>query len=106
MISVVPADWQFLFLGSDESLEHIQSSLAIQRHQSYGKLELKRIPEYNSSWPVIDKKNHMFADMSFYNLYLHRAEWLLDFQADSILCAVAGTTLNDWLKYDWLGSLE
>lgn len=103
MISVVPFDWQFMFLGSYESLDHVRSSLPIQRHQSSGKLKFQRMPEH-LSYSMKAMKNHMFADITFYDLYLDGAEWLLLFPADSILCTAANTSLNGWLKYDWIGS--
>lgn len=103
MMSAVASDWRFIFLGSDESLSFIRSSLPVQQHQKTGKLELKNLPEH-PSYSAKAAKNHMFADISFYTQYVDGAEWLLSLQADSMICVGANTTLDDWLEYDWLGS--
>jgi len=31
-------------------------------------------------------------------------EWLMKYEADSIMCANSGDSLNDWLDYDWAGA--
>jgi len=46
----------------------------------------------------------MFTDIRLYRDILSPAEHLLVFQPDSIFCANAPTTLNDFLEWDWIGA--
>jgi hypothetical protein len=46
----------------------------------------------------------MFTDAHLYRDILSPAEHLLVFQPDSIFCANAPTTLNDFLGWDWIGA--
>ena len=46
----------------------------------------------------------MFTDRHLYADILAPAEHLLVFQPDSILCANAPKTINDYLEYDWIGA--
>src|SRR5271170_4332041 len=45
MISVVPPDWRFRFMGSNESVLLVNNSAAIRRQVDVGKLDLTYIPE-------------------------------------------------------------
>lgn len=103
MISVVPPDWRFLFVGSNKSVTAIGRSLAIQYQQASGKLDLMVAPNF---WSIYDKEHvwRMLTDMRFYDQLLPGVEWLLKFESDSILCANSRESLNDWLHYDWAGA--
>jgi hypothetical protein len=46
----------------------------------------------------------MFTDPHLYKDILAPAEHLLVFQPDSIFCANAPVTLNDFLEWDWIGA--
>lgn len=46
----------------------------------------------------------MFTDPHLYRDLLAPAEHLLVFQPDSIFCANAPKTLNDFLEWDWIGA--
>lgn len=99
----MPPDWQLLYLGSTESLAQVNRSIAIQHHQTDGKLELRLAPQ-NASYKAEEQRNRMLTDITFYREYLPQAEWLLMHHTDSILCANSPLDLNDWLKYDWVGA--
>ncbi|KAI9681111.1 MAG: hypothetical protein M1817_002393 [Caeruleum heppii] len=103
MISVVPPEWPFLFLGSRESLDQVNASLPVRLHQETGKLRLREAPS-NDTLPVKEVVNRMFTNSTFYEDFVDPAEWLFVFQTDSILCARSERSLNDWLKYDWVGA--
>ncbi|PNY24981.1 Uncharacterized protein TCAP_05064 [Tolypocladium capitatum] len=45
MIAVVPPDWQFLFIGSKESVFAVSRGFGIQMQQALGKLDLRILPE-------------------------------------------------------------
>ena len=102
MISVVPSDWQFLFLGSPESLNRTNTSNAIRLHQATGKLKLREAPDVGHIHEQA-KVDRMLTNLTFYERYVDPAEWLLLFHSDSILCARSDSTLDDWLGYDWIG---
>ncbi|TGJ72983.1 hypothetical protein EYR41_000103 [Orbilia oligospora] len=106
MITIVPPDWRFLFLGTNESISHLNSSLPVQGHERNGKLDLMLIPE-NISVAGAEETSQTFTNLWFYDEVLggnRGVEHLLVFQTDSILCANSELSLNDWLQYDWVGA--
>ncbi|KAF3915555.1 hypothetical protein ABW21_db0205259 [Orbilia brochopaga] len=106
MITVVPPEWRFLFLGSEESIAQLNSSLPVQLHERNGKLDMKLLPD-NISTATIEDTYQMFTNLWFYDEVVGGArgvEHLLVFQTDSILCANSDHSVNDWLDYDWVGA--
>jgi hypothetical protein len=103
MISVVPPDWRFLFIGSNESVIAVGKSFATKYQQVAGKLDLMIAP---GPWSIEDKEHvyRMLTDSRFYDELLPGVEWILKYEADSILCANSADSLNDWLDYDWAGA--
>ncbi len=102
-ISVVPPDWRFRFMGSVESVEHINASVAIREQVAAGKLDLTYIPA-NMSTGSGEEISRFLTNLWLYEVVLQPAEWLLVFQTDSILCANSRQTLNDYLDFDWVGA--
>lgn len=49
MISVVPSDWRFVFLGGAESVRFLNRSRAVRAQVSTGKLDLRELPRAFSS---------------------------------------------------------
>lgn len=103
MMSVVPPDWRFVFVGSPESLNHTNSSSTVRLQQDSGKLELREGPSVGDYQPQ-EKVDRMLTNLTFYENYTRTAEWLLVFHLDSIICARSETTVDDWLIYDWIGA--
>lgn len=106
MISVVPPDWRFLFLGSNESIAHINASLPVQNHERNGKLDIRLLPD-NITVNGQEPTSQTFTNLWFYEEVIggnRGVENLLVFQSDSILCANSELSLNDWLEYDWVGA--
>jgi len=103
MMTVVPPDWRFLFVGSNLSVAAVGKSTATKYHQAAGKLDLMIAPK---PWSIEDKEFvwRMLTDMRFYDELLPGVEWLLKFESDSILCSNSQDSLNDWLDFDWAGS--
>lgn len=103
MMSIVPPDWRFLFIGSNKSVTAVGSSFGIKYQQVAGKLDLMIVPE---PWSIADYEQvwRMLTDIRFYNELLPGVEWLLKYESDSILCSNSEDSLNDWLDYDWAGS--
>jgi hypothetical protein len=103
MISVVPPDWRFLFIGSEKSLVSVGRAYATKHQQVIGKLDLMMLPE---PWEIDEKEkiHRLLTDVRFYDEFLPGVEWLLKYEADSILCANSGSSLNDWLHWSWAGA--
>lgn len=103
MMSVVPPDWRFVFVGSKESLNRTNSSSTVRLQKARGKLDLRAAPDVGNHGAQ-ERVNRMFTNLTFYEDYLPKVEWLLVFHSDSILCARSERTINDWLEYDWVGA--
>lgn len=71
--------------------------------QADGKLDVKKAPE---PWDIASREGiyRMLTDTRFYNEMLPGVEWMLKFEADSMLCANSKDSLNDWLDYSWAGA--
>ncbi|KAK5664200.1 hypothetical protein OQA88_416 [Cercophora sp. LCS_1] len=105
MISVVPPDWRFLFIGSEQSVVTVGRAYATKYQQVIGKLDLMVLPE---PWNI-SSKEHVYrtvTDPRFYAEFLPGVEWLLKYESDSILCSNSGVSLNDWLHFDWVGTTK
>ncbi|PBP20505.1 hypothetical protein BUE80_DR008636 [Diplocarpon rosae] len=102
-MSVVPPDWRFRFMGSLESVEHLNTSRAIRNQVASGKLDLTYIPA-NMTTGSQEEISRFLTTLWLYDTVLQPAEWLLVFQTDSMLCANSRQSLNSWLDYDWVGA--
>lgn len=103
MISVVPPDWRFKFIGSNKSVIALSRSFATQYQEANGKLDMVVLPP---PWKVDNKEdvNRLLTDVRFYDEHLQGVEHLLKFESDAIMCANSADSLNDWLEYDWAGA--
>ncbi|KAK6067870.1 hypothetical protein SCUP234_09386 [Seiridium cupressi] len=103
MITVVPSDWRFVFIGSNKSVISVGRSYATKHQQAMGKLDLMVLPQ---PWEIDSKENihRILTDVRFYDEFLPGVEWLLKYEYDSILCANSESSLNDWLHWDWAGA--
>ncbi|KXJ94350.1 hypothetical protein Micbo1qcDRAFT_231865 [Microdochium bolleyi] len=103
MISVVPPDWKFLFIGSNQSVISVGRAWATKHQQKIGKLDLITMPE---PWQINSKEGvyRTMTDVRFYDEFIPGVEWLLKYEHDSILCANAPISLNQWLSWDWTGA--
>ncbi|XMA19336.1 hypothetical protein WAI453_012127 [Rhynchosporium graminicola] len=103
MMTIVPPEWIFKFMGSPASIEFMRTSHPIARFEASGKLQFLDMP---SNYSVADRENisRMFTDIHLYRDILAPAEHLLVWQPDSIFCANAPTTLNGFIEWDWIGA--
>lgn len=103
MVATIPPEWTFKFMGSAAAIEKMRSVPTISRLESSGKLTIVPLP---SNYSLVDREfiSQMFTDPYLYTNYLPPAEHLLVFQPDSIFCAAAPRTINDFLEYDWVGA--
>lgn len=103
MISVVPPEWRFLFIGTNKSVAAIGRNFAIQYQQAAGKIDLMVAPK---PWEIKNKEHvaRMLTDWNFYKDLLPGVEWIMKYESDSIMCSNSNDSLNDWLRYDWAGA--
>jgi len=103
MISVLPPDWRFMFIGSNKSVISVSRSFATQYQEANGKLDLVVLPK---PWSIDSKEGvyRLLTDLRFYDEFLPEVEWLMKYEADSIMCARSDDSLNDWLDYSWAGA--
>lgn len=100
MISVVPPEWRFLFIGTNKSVAAVGRSFAIKHQQAAGKLDLMVVPK---PWEIKNKEHvwRMLTDSHFYTDLIPGVEWIMKYESDSIMCSNSKDSLNDWLRYDW-----
>ncbi|KFZ18105.1 hypothetical protein V501_01354 [Pseudogymnoascus sp. VKM F-4519 (FW-2642)] len=100
MISVVPPEWRFLFIGTNKSVAAFGRSFAIKHQQAAGKLDLMVVPK---PWEIKDKEHvwRMLTGAHFYTDLLPGVEWIMKYESDSIMCSNSKDSLNDWLRFDW-----
>ncbi|KAK0738369.1 hypothetical protein B0T18DRAFT_245491 [Schizothecium vesticola] len=103
MMAVVPPDWRFLFIGTEESVAQVGRAYSTQYQQVIGKLDLMVLPE---PWKIDTKELvwRTLTDSRFYDEFLPGVEWLLKYESDSIMCANSEKSLNDWLDWSWVGA--
>jgi hypothetical protein len=103
MTTIIPPEWTFRFMGSPIAISSMRKSPLIPRLEKTGKLTFLELP---SNYSLKDREtiSQMFTDRHLYADILAPAEHLLVFQPDSIFCANAPKTLNDFLEYDWIGA--
>jgi hypothetical protein len=103
MMAVVPPEWRFVFIGSNNSALAVSRSFITQYHVANGKLDIVIPPE---PWKVDQKEDvwKLMTNPQFYDEFLPGVEHLFKFESDSILCANSPDSLNDWLDYDWAGA--
>ncbi|QYS98284.1 DUF5672 domain-containing protein [Trichoderma simmonsii] len=103
MMAVVPPDWRFLFIGSNESIIGVSQAYSIKHQQVIGKLDLVELP---LPWNISSKENvfRLLTDSRFYDEFLPGVEWILKYEHDSILCANSEISVDDWLDWDWTGA--
>jgi hypothetical protein len=103
MMSVIPAEWTFRFMGGPQALDFMRANPLLSQYEKSGKLSFLQVPS-NYSMKDRDTISQMFTDPHLYADILAPAEHLLVFQPDSIFCAGAPKSLNDFLEYDWIGA--
>ena len=103
MMTVVPPDWRFVFIGSEKSTVSVGRAFAVKHHQVIGKLDLMVLPE---PWEIDSKEKvyRTLTDIRFYDEFLPGVEYILKYESDSILCANSEESLNDWLDWSWAGA--
>lgn len=84
MMSVVPPDWRFRLMGSEESVALVNNSAAIRRQVTAGKLDLTYIPS-NMTVTGQEAISQFLTTLWLYDTVLQPAEYILVFQTDSTI---------------------
>jgi hypothetical protein len=82
MISVVPDDWRHKFMGTNESLAHMNSSASIRHYVDIGKLDLIPIPP-NMTINDGETTSQFLTTLYLYETVIAPAEFLFLWQTDS-----------------------
>jgi hypothetical protein len=103
MTNIIPPEWIFKVMGSSDLISSMRLSPLMSRLEDAGKLQFLDLPS-NYTLENRETISQMFTDPHLYGDILAPAEHLLVFQPDSIFCANAPRTLNDFLEWDWIGA--
>lgn len=100
--SVLGPTWPILIYTSPESVGQFSSSAALARYLSMGMIQVRMLPQeilFTNSDSVNDfmTKRWLWEDLA-------PAEHILIFQSDSMLCANAARSVDDYFQYDFVGA--
>ena len=100
--AVLGPEWPIVVFTSSETINHFTSAAAFQRYTDQGRFFLKALPPTTS---FNDRESvSTFLTKPWLWEQLAPTQNILLFQADSILCANAPKTVEDFLEYDFVGA--
>lgn len=101
-ISVVPPEWSFRFMGSEESIGLMLSNPTVRRYMYNKKLFIDLIPyDLVTGIDNYGAVNYLLTRPRLYEEWLWPAEWVFLFQDDSMICSASRRTLNDFVDEGW-----
>ncbi|CZR58935.1 related to MNN4 Regulates the mannosylphosphorylation [Phialocephala subalpina] len=100
--SVLGPTWPILIYTSPESVGQFSSSAALARYLKMGIIQVRMLPQEvlftnSDSVNAFMTKKWLWED-------LEPAEHILIFQSDSMLCANAARSVDDYFQYDFVGA--
>jgi hypothetical protein len=101
--SVLGPSWPILIYTSPESIGGFSSSAALQRYIQDGVIQIRLLPQtvlFTNSESI----NEFMMSMWFWES-LAPAEHIFIFQSDSMICANAARSVEDYFEYDFVGAL-
>jgi hypothetical protein len=100
--AVLGPDWPIVIYTSDENFGSFSTSKALARHQKAGRIIIRPLAEglYFPNWDSVTA----FLTTPWLWNQLAPAEHILIFQADSILCANAPRSVEDFFEWDFIGA--
>lgn len=109
MTQVIPAEWRFVFIGSEELVKRVSRSAPIHRMVDTGKIRLETVERWTDTWrgsPDLQEiSSRLLTNITFLDEQFPGVENLLVFRSGAILCANAEQTVNDFLEYDLVGPI-
>lgn len=100
--AVLGPDWPVVIYTSAENFGSFSTSKALARHQKSGRIVIRPLAEglYFPNWDSVTS----FLTTTWLWNQLAPAEHILIFQADSILCANAPRSVEDFFEWDYIGA--
>ncbi|TAQ88169.1 hypothetical protein B7494_g3476 [Chlorociboria aeruginascens] len=100
--AVLGPSWPIIIYTSAENFGSFSTSSALLRHQQDGRIIVRPLAEgvYFSNWDSVSAfltRRWIWEDLA-------PAEHILVFQSDSILCANAARSVDDFFEYDLIGA--
>ncbi|KUJ20189.1 uncharacterized protein LY89DRAFT_549666, partial [Mollisia scopiformis] len=100
--SVLGPTWPILIYTSPESVGQFSSSAALARYLRMGIVQVRMLPQEvlftnSDSVNAFMTKKWLWEDLA-------PAEHILIFQSDSMLCANAARSVDDYFQYDFVGA--
>lgn len=100
--SVLGPSWPLLIYTSPESLGMFATSAALARYVKTGTIQMRLLPQ-TVLFTNSDSVNKFMTDSWFWES-LDPIEHVLIFQSDSMLCANAARSVDDFFEYDLVGA--
>jgi hypothetical protein len=108
MTTVIPPEWRFVFIGSEELVKRVSRSAPVRRMVLNGKMRLASVERWTDGWrgmpDVHEISSRLLTNITFLDEQFAGVENLLVFRSGSILCANAQQSVNDFLDYDFVGA--
>lgn len=102
----IPPDWPVRLFVTPEIESDLLGSRKVRDEVASGRLNITMIPEWAGWIHDWDTLTHFMLKPWYWHQYPAETEWMYFFQTDSVMCAAANTTLDDWLGYSWVGRPE
>ncbi|KAI9641987.1 hypothetical protein NHQ30_009857 [Ciborinia camelliae] len=100
--AVLGPTWPLIIYTSAENFGSFSTSAALLRHQAFGRIVVRSLPP--GTWFYNWDSVSLFLTTKWLWEDLAPAEHILLFQTDSILCANAARSVDDFLEYDLIGA--
>ncbi|TVY31361.1 hypothetical protein LSUB1_G008955, partial [Lachnellula subtilissima] len=100
--SVLGDSWPIIILTSAESVSQFSASSALAQYVQNGIVQVRVLPQ-DLMLTDSDAMNHFLTQAWLWE-NLSPAEHVLLFQSDSMLCANAARSVNDYFEYDFVGA--
>jgi hypothetical protein len=99
--SVLGSTWPILIYTTIESVPSFSSSAALSRYIAPGLIQVRTLPQ-SVLFTDLKTRNKFMTDTWIWES-LSPAEYILLFHSDSMLCANAARSVEDFFKYDLVG---
>lgn len=101
--SVLGPDWPIHLWTSKDNFDQLKTSRSLRREFEAGRFHIREFPSETFSLATHDEVSSFFTKPWIWEAmspYKH----LFFFQPDSIICSRSGSSVDDFLKYDFIGA--
>ena len=99
---VLGPTWPIIIYTYQKSIEQLSHSSSLARHIRSGQIQLRTMSP-NITFPNTEYYSEFLTRKSFWE-ELAPAEHVLIFQSDSVLCAAAPLSVDDFFEWDFIGA--